>query len=197
MNKIFAYEGWYYRTFSFVTNILLINFLFLLSCCTVIFSGAGFIALYRTSFALYEEKELAVFSTFIQEFRKNILRGLALTFFLAGCGTTVGIVLVSLFRLSVSFGFLAVVLFSGATLFINVCLILYSMFTWDLRSTIKESFCVVLSSSANAIVLLVIPVGVLVLLNQINLFFYLSLGIGSSAYLQVVFFQKVLGGVNG
>ena len=197
MNKIFAYEGWYYRTFSFVTNILLINFLFLLSCWTVIFSGAGFIALYRTSFALYKEKELAVFSTFIQEFRKNILRGLALTLFLAGCGTTVSIVLISLFKLSVSFGFLAVVLFSGATLFINVCLILYSMFTWDLRYTIKKSFYVVLSSSANAIVLLMIPIVVLVLLKQVNLFFYLSLGIGSSAYLQVEFFQKVLGGVNG
>ena len=51
----------------------------------------------------------------------------------------------------------------------------------------------VLSNSANAIILFILPLLTFVFFYKLNLFLYIALGLGTTAFLQVAFFQKVLG----
>ena len=90
------------------------------------------------------------------------------------------------------FGVLAVILVSLAALYLVVFVLLYSLFAQSLQETAKETAYAVLSSTANAIILLVIPIIVFVLCSKVNLFLFVCLGISGSAFVQVLFFNKVL-----
>ena len=169
MNKLFAYEGWYYRIFSFIANLIIINFLFLITCITGIFSGVGLIALYRTIYRLYREKDIPVLRTFWTALKNNIMRGFILT------------------------GVLFVAFLSFVALFLTSFLFLFSVFNWSVKKTLGETVYVFLSNSANAIILFILPLLTFVFFYKLNLFLYIALGFGTTAFLQVAFFQKVLG----
>ncbi|MDF0478978.1 hypothetical protein OL233_01655 [Vagococcus sp. PNs007] len=108
-------------------------------------------------------------------------------------GLIAGLVITSLFNLSVSLGFLGIVLLTLAALALTVFTFLFSVFNWPIKQTISETFYVVLSSSANAIILFILPLLMLVIFSKINLFFYMSLGFATTALVQIIFFKKVLG----
>lgn len=192
MKKFFSYEGWYYQTFSFITNIILINLLFLLTAGTIILCGPGLIALYRTIYRLYREQDISVIRIFVKELKGNLKRGFYLVGIVVTWSTLVGLGVMILFELAIQLGLLAIILFSLATLYLAVFVLLYSILTLDIRQTLKETNYVVLSSIANAIILFVIPALVFLLCNKINLFLFFSLGIALAALLQVMFFAKVL-----
>ena len=193
MNKLFAYEGWYYRIFSFIANLIIINFLFLITCITGIFSGVGLIALYRTIYRLYREKDIPVLRTFWTALKNNIMRGFILTGVLFVAFLLGGIVVTSLLKIATSLGFLAIFLLSFVALFLTSFLFLFSVFNWSVKKTLGETVYVVLSNSANAIILFILPLLTFVFFYKLNLFLYIALGFGTTAFLQVAFFQKVLG----
>ena len=104
-----------------------------------------------------------------------------------------GIAVTSLFKIATSLGFLAIFLLSFVALFLTSFLFLFSVFNWSVKKTLGETVYVVLSNSANAIILFILPLLTFVFFYKLNLFLYIALGFGTTAFLQVAFFQKVLG----
>ena len=192
MSKIFSFDGWYYRTFTFLTNLILVNFLFLLTAGTVVLLGPGLVALYKTVYKLYRERDISAVKTFGIFLKDNLVRGFYLTAIMV---TWLGLMAASmffLFNISIQLSILAIILFSLATLSLSVFTILYSLFSLNVKETFNEMSYVVLSSSANAIILFIIPVFVFAICLKINLFLLLSLGIAMASLLQIMFFVKVL-----
>ena len=66
-----------------------------------------------------------------------------------------GIVVTSLFKIATSLGFLAIFLLSFVALFLTS----FSLFrfNWSVKKTLGETVYVVLSNSANAIILFILP----------------------------------------
>ena len=183
MKQIFSYEGWYYRVFSFAADMILLSFLFLVPAVTIVLTGPALIALYQTIDQLYQEKDVPVWQRYSRAFLANIKRGIVLE------GIIVGYVAVT--AAIIYLGVLAVILSSLAGLFLTVFVLLFCLFSSTVKQTAHETAYAVLSSTANAIILLVIPVFVFLLLNKINSFLFVCLGISGFAYLQVLFFHKV------
>ncbi|WP_430610882.1 DUF624 domain-containing protein [Enterococcus sp. DIV0876] len=192
MKQLFSYEGWYYRVFAFLADLIILSFLFMLPVMTIIFAGPAVIALYQTIGQLLDEKDLPVWHRYRQAFVRNLKRGFQLTGIATGYVVGVAAIIYSLMMVTPYFGVLSVILVSLAGLFLVVFIILYSLFQQSVKETMKETAYAVLSSTANAIILLVIPIVLFVLCSKINLFLFICLGISGSAYVQMMFFNKVL-----
>lgn len=192
MNKIFSYEGWYYRVFSFLADMIIVSFLFMLPALTIVFVGPALIALYQTIDQLYKEKDLPVWGRYKQAFLANIKRGFLLEGIVLVYAAFFAGIIYGLMMITTYFGVLAVILVSLAALFLTMFILLYCLFSQPIKQTAKETAYAVLSSTANAIILLVIPILLFVLCNKVNLFLFFCLGISGSAFLQVLFFNKVL-----
>ena len=173
MKQIFSYEGWYYRVFSFAADMILLSFLFLVPAVTIVLTGPALIALYQTIDQIYQEKDVPVWQRYSRAFLANIKRGIVLEGIIVGYVAVTAAIIYGLMGITTYLGVLAVILSSLAGLFLTVFVLLFCLF------------------SSNAIILLVIPVFVFLLLNKINSFLFVCLGISGFAYLQVLFFHKV------
>lgn len=191
MKQIFSYEGWYYRVFSFAADMILLSFLFLVPAVTIVLTGPALIALYQTIDQLYQEKDVPVWQRYSRAFLANIKRGIVLEGIIVGYVAVTAAIIYGLMGITTYLGVLAVILSSLASLFLTVFVLLFCLFSSTVKQTAHETAYAVLSSTANAIILLVIPVFVFLLLNKINSFLFVCLGISGFAYLQVLFFHKV------
>lgn len=192
MNRLFSYEGWYYRVFAFLADMIIVSFLFMIPAMTLILAGPALIALYRTIDQLYKERDVPIWQRYKQAFLSNLKRGFFLEGLVIAYVAVFAGLIYSLMMLTPYFGVLAVILVSLAALYLVVFVLLYSLFAQSLQETAKETAYAVLSSTANAIILLVIPIIVFVLCSKVNLFLFVCLGISGSAFVQVLFFNKVL-----
>lgn len=192
MNRLFSYEGWYYRVFAFLADMIIVSFLFMIPAMTLILAGPALIALYQTIDQLYKERDVPIWQRYKQAFLSNLKRGLLLEGLVIAYVAVFAGLIYSLMMITPYFGVLAVILVSLAALYLVVFVLLYSLFTQSLQETAKETAYAVLSSTANAIILLVIPIIVFVLCSKVNLFLFVCLGISGSAFIQVLFFNKVL-----
>jgi hypothetical protein len=192
MNRLFSYEGWYYRVFAFLADMIIVSFLFMIPAMTLILAGPALIALYQTIDQLYKERDVPIWQRYKQAVLSNLKRGLFLEGLVIAYVAVFAGLIYSLMMLTPYFGVLAVILVSLAALYLVVFVLLYSLFAQSLQETAKETAYAVLSSTANAIILLVIPIIVFVLCSKVNLFLFVCLGISGSAFVQVLFFNKVL-----
>jgi len=190
MNRLFSYEGWYYRVFAFLADMIIVSFLFMIPAMTLILAGPALIALYQTIDQLYKERDVPIWQRYKQAFLSNLKRGLFLEGLVIAYVAVFAGLIYSLMMITPYFGVLAVILVSLAALVVFV--LLYSLFAQSLQETAKETAYAVLSSTANAIILLVVPILVFVLCSKVNLFLFVCLGISGSAFVQVLFFNKVL-----
>lgn len=192
MNKLFSYEGLYYRVFSFIANLLLINLLFWLTSITIFLIGPAVMALYQTIYQMIKEQESAVVQAYLKNLKHSFKRGLILTLFIALFIVGLGISTLILFQLSTYLGFFVIILFGLSLLFLCTFMIIYSIYPWPLKKSIHETVYVVLSSSANSIILLVLPILTCWFMTQWVFFLFVALGVAVSACLQLFFFIKVL-----
>lgn len=192
MNKLFSYEGWYYRVFSFMADLIILSFLFLVPALTIIMSGPALIALYQTINQLYKEKDIPVWRSYSQTFIANIKRGLLLEGLVVGYSAGIGLFIFGLMSVTSYFSIFVVILTSLAALFLTVFIVLFCLFSASIKETAHETMYALLSNTANAIILLTIPLLVFVALNKINIFLFLCLGVSGVVLLQVMFFNKVL-----
>ena len=192
MNKLFSYEGLYYRVFSFIANLLLLNLLFWLTSITIILIGPAVMALYQTIYQMIKEQESSVVLAYLKNLTHSLKRGLVLTLFLSLFVIGLGTGVFTLFQLSAYFGFFVIILFGLSLLFLCTFMIIYSIYPWPLKKSIHETIYVVLSSSANSIILFVLPILICWFMTQWVFFLFVALGVSISACLQLFFFIKVL-----
>ncbi|EAC5459756.1 DUF624 domain-containing protein, partial [Listeria monocytogenes] len=76
MNRLFSYEGWYYRVFAFLADMIIVSFLFMIPAMTLILAGPALIALYQTIDQLYKERDVPIWQRYKQAFLSNLKRGL-------------------------------------------------------------------------------------------------------------------------
>ena len=102
-----------------------------------------------------------------------------------------GIVVTSLFKIATSLGFLAIFLLSFVALFLTSFLFLFR-FNWSVKKTLGETVYVVLSNSANAIILFILPLLTFVFSISLICFIY-CVRIRDNGFSSSSVFQKVLG----
>ncbi|MGX7132060.1 DUF624 domain-containing protein [Enterococcus songbeiensis] len=192
IEKIFSFDGWYYRIFSFLANLIIVNILFLMSAMTVILTGPSLIAFYQTIDKLTKHQEGSIVKTYFTELINALKKGFMLTITLICIiGGGIGSVYLLMENLP-TLGFLAVIVMTLIVLYETIFIIVFARFPFTFKKTLRETAYILLSSTAHGIVLLVVPVLVLLILGKINLWLCVIVGFGLSGWLQTIFFNKVL-----
>lgn len=192
IEKLFSFDGWYYRTFTFAANLIILNLLFLTTAWTVVLTGPSLAALYQSINRLLKEQGNSVVRDYYQLLAANLKRGTLLVLFLAAVTVFFGGGVYLLMGLSTSLGFLAVVAAALMLLFLSIVTVVYNTLPLAFKPALRDAAYILLASTAHGIILLMIPVLVAVLLIKVNLMLYLIVGFAVTIWLQLVFFNKVL-----
>lgn len=192
IEKLFSFDGWYYRTFTFAANLIILNLLFLTTAWTLVLTGPSLIALYQSVDRLLKEQGNSVFRDYYRLLAANLKRGTILVATLLSMAAVLAGIIYLLMGVSTSLGFLAVVIAALTLLFLAVLTVVYSVLPLPFKSTLRESSYVLLASTAHGIILLALPVMVAAVLIKVNLMLYVIVGFAVTIWLQLLFFNKVL-----
>ncbi|MFY1066472.1 DUF624 domain-containing protein [Candidatus Enterococcus leclercqii] len=192
IEKLFSFDGWYYRTFTFAANLIILNLLFLTTAWTLVLTGPSLIALYQSVDRLLKEQGNSVFRDYYRLLAANLKRGTILVATLLSMAAVLAGIIYLLMGVSTSLGFLAVVIAALTLLFLAVLTVVYSVLPLPFKSALRESSYVLLASTAHGIILLALPVMVAAVLIKVNLMLYVIVGFAVTIWLQLLFFNKVL-----
>lgn len=192
IEKLFSFDGWYYRTFTFAANLIILNLLFLTTAWTLVLTGPSLIALYQSVDRLLKEQGNSVFRDYYRLLAANLKRGTILVATLLSMAAVLAGIIYLLMGVSTSLGFLAVVIAALTLLFLAVLTVVYSVLPLPFKSALRESSYVLLVSTAHGIILLALPVMVAAVLIKVNLMLYVIVGFAVTIWLQLLFFNKVL-----
>lgn len=192
IEKLFSFDGWYYRTFTFAANLIILNLLFLTTAWTLVLTGPSLIALYQSVDRLLKEQGNSVFRDYYRLLAANLKRGTILVATLLSMAAVLAGIIYLLMGVSTSLGFLAVVIAALTLLFLAVLTVVYSVLPLPFKSALRESSYVLLASTAHGIILLALPVIVAAVLIKVNLMLYVIVGFAVTIWLQLLFFNKVL-----
>ena len=192
IEKLFSFDGWYYRTFTFAANLIILNLLFLTTAWTLVLTGPSLIALYQSVDRLLKEQGNSVFRDYYRLLAANLKRGTILVATLLSMAAVLAGIIYLLMGVSTSLGFLAVVIAALTLLFLAVLTVVYSVLPLPFKSALRESSYVLLASTAHGIILMALPVMVAAVLIKVNLMLYVIVGFAVTIWLQLLFFNKVL-----
>lgn len=192
IEKLFSFDGWYYRTFTFAANLIILNLLFLTTAWTLVLTGPSLIALYQSVDRLLKEQGNSVFRDYYRLLAANLKRGTILVATLLSMAAILAGIIYLLMGVSTSLGFLAVVIAALTLLFLAVLTVVYSVLPLPFKSALRESSYVLLASTAHGIILMALPVMVAAVLIKVNLMLYVIVGFAVTIWLQLLFFNKVL-----
>lgn len=192
MEKFFSYEGFYFKIFNFLANLIILNFLFITTSLSIVLIGPAIISLYKTLNDLYYDKNLSVVKTYFFHMKDSFVRGLIL--FGLVFIVILGGLLISYLLMNVSnyLRFGVIILISFSVVCLSMFLLVYSILDKNLKETLQDTFYVTLSGISNAIIIFLIPAIILIVLGKINIFLFLATGLGVSGYIQIIYLNKVL-----
>lgn len=178
MQFLFSPDSKIMQFLSRLTDLILLNVVFLLTCIPVFTIGAANAALYSVCFRMDTDREAPLFTSYFQAFRENFRQGTALWLILLLFGST-ALVNVFLFLTKTTVLRYAFVLF--AVLFVLVSMIfgyvfpLLSRFQNSVKEMLKNALLLSLAYLPRSLAVTVInlfPWGMLVM----NLYAFLQLG---------------------
>lgn len=84
--KIFAPDSPFMRTMSRLCDLMVLNFIFVVSCIPIFTIGAALTAMYTVVFRIGTEREDGVIGTYFRAFRENFKQGTVIWLILLLCG---------------------------------------------------------------------------------------------------------------
>lgn len=90
-------DSWLIRFLTRVCDLLFLNILLLLSCVTVVFSGAAIVSLYAVTLKLIRKEDCAPVKSFVRGLRENFLSSLWVTILLLVDITSIAILITILY----------------------------------------------------------------------------------------------------
>lgn len=200
MQFLFSPDSKFMQIFSRLTDIILLNVVFLLTCVPIFTIGAANAALYTVCFRMDTEREQGLFRTYFRAFRDNFRQGtvLWLTLLLFGTASLVNILLFLSQDGVLRYVFaLFIVLFVLVVMVFSYTFPLLSQFHNSIKNTLKNAILLSIAYLPRSIVMAAINLFPWVLLT-VNLYAFLELGFlwlvlyfGATAYFNSRVLHKV------
>lgn len=190
MKNILSIDGWYFRVFSKLANLVLLNLIFVVSVIPIITIGPAFIALVSSLRELKEDGTLAVGRVYGNYFKNNLKRGVILSlvesisFLIPSALIYVSLKYVPLLST------VLMILFSFVLLLLVIFPLVYSLKEVSIKEAIHKTLEFVTMRIAYAIACFIVP-GVIVFLSlKYSIIFLFLIGIALMIYLQIHFLTK-------
>jgi uncharacterized membrane protein YesL len=196
MKNILSIDGWYFRVFSKLANLIILNLLFIISIVPVFTLGVSIMALISSLDELKSDGTLAAYKVFTTHFKQNIKKGMILlSVELIGWFVPASLIYVSL-KFVPLLSTLLMIVFSFFLLALVVFPFVYTLKNLALREAISQTFAFVTLKIPYAIASFIVLVAVAYLCLKYSIIFIFVLGVSLIFYLQLQLVRKG-GMING
>lgn len=196
MKNILSIDGWYFRVFSKLANLIILNLLFIISIVPVFTLGVSIMALISSLDELKSDGTLAAYKVFTTHFKQNIKKGMILlSVELIGWLVPGSLIYVSLKFIPI-LSTLLMIIFSFFLLGLVVFPFVYTLKNLALREAISQTFAFVTLKIPYAIASFIVLVAVAYLCLKYSIIFIFLLGVSLIFYLQLQLVRKG-GMING
>jgi uncharacterized membrane protein YesL len=196
MKNILSIDGWYFRVFSKLANLIILNLLFIISIVPVFTLGVSIMALISSLDELKSDGTLAAYKVFTTHFKQNIKKGMILlSVELIGWFVPASLIYVSL-KFVPLLSTLLMIVFSFFLLALVVFPFVYTLKNLALREAISQTFAFVTLKIPYAIASFIVLVAVAYLCLKYSIIFIFLLGVSLIFYLQLQLVRKG-GMING
>lgn len=202
MDNLFRYDSKFWNILDKITDMVVLNFLFIVSSIPIVTIGASLSAIYSVSLKKVENKDVYVVKEFIKNFKENFKVSTIVWILMM----LVGFVLLLDFHISnlLSNKALSIMLQFISTLIGIVYLFsliyifpIISKFDNTIKNTFINSVFMSIQSLPYTIIMLItniLGIALIVLLKNhygYILFFYIVIGFGIISYINSIFFNKI------
>lgn len=196
MKNILSIDGWYFRVFSKLANLIILNLLFIISIVPVFTLGVSIMALISSLEELKSDGTLAAYKVFTTHFKQNFKKGMILLAVeLVGWFVPGSLIYVSLKFIPI-LSTLLMIIFSFFLLGLVVFPFVYTLKNLALREAISQTFAFVTLKIPYAIASFIVLVAVAYLCLKYSIIFIFLLGVSLVFYLQLQLVRKG-GMING
>ncbi|MGX7024225.1 YesL family protein [Vagococcus hydrophili] len=190
MKNILSIDGWYFRVFSKLANLVLLNLIFVVSIIPVVTIGPAFIALILSLKELKEDGTLAVARVYGTHFKDNFKKGLILSVIeLLAFLLPSSLIYVSLQYIPL-LSTLLMILFSFGLLLLVIFPLIYSLKDVTIKQGIHLTLEFVTVRIAYAIACFIVPAVIGFISLKYSIIFLVLVGIATSIYLQLHLLEK-------
>ena len=202
MDNLFRYDSKFWGLLDKVTDIVILNFLFIASSVPIVTIGASISATYSVSLKKIKNEDISVSKEFIKKFRSDFKVSTLVWILMIVVG---GVLLVD-FHISnlVSNGILSMILKFISTLVGVIYLFsltyifpIISKFDNTIKNTIINSILISIQSLPYTIIMFVMNILWIILIFSLEnyfgyiLFFYIIIGFGAVSYTNSIFLNKI------
>ncbi|MGL5316255.1 MAG: YesL family protein [Peptostreptococcaceae bacterium] len=203
MGNIFRYDNKFFEALGKITDLVILNLLFIFSCIPIVTIGASITAMYSVSMKMAKDEDDYIAKEFIKRFKENFKVSTIVWVLML----VVGGVLVLDYQIAdlISSEALSMML---RVIFTMVSIIILFIFTYifpiiskfenTIKNTIINSILISVQNLPYTIIMVALNLLPLILLNLVTsfwgyiLFFYIILGFGITSYLNSIFMNKIL-----
>lgn len=190
MKNILSIDGWYFRVFSKLANLVLLNLLFIVSIIPLVTIGIGVVALINSLQELREDGSLSAFKVYVTHFKKNISKGM-MVLLIEGIGLLIPAALIyASLKFIPLLSTLIMILFSFLLLLLVIFPFTYSLNHYTIKEAIYKTLSFVTLKIAYAIAAFVIPLIVIFLSLKYSVIIMFLIGVALIMYLQLNLVNK-------
>ena len=203
MGRIFNYEGKFFEALEKISDIIVLNFLFIISCIPIITIGASLTATYSVAMKATNDKNVYIGREFLKIFKENFKKSTIVWIILFVIGIFIGVdFYICRFIPSVIVSNSIRFICTLAAIILGFMIIyvfpLISKFENNIKNTMINSILISIQNLPYTLIMLVVsllPIGSLILFSNYwgqIIFFDTVIAYGIVAYVNSIFLNKVL-----
>lgn len=202
MDNLFRYDNKFFEILGKITNIVILNLLFIISCLPVITIGASITALYYVAMQMVKEEETYIVKEFIKRFKENFKSSTLVwcIMLIIGIVLAVDLYASTLISNKIISNILKLVFTMISIIYIFALTYVFpiiSKFENTVKNTIINSILLSVQSLPYTVIMVILNLSPLLLINLFSsywgqiIFFYTVIGFGIIIYMNSIFFEKI------
>lgn len=202
MDNLFSYDSKFFIILGKVSNIVILNLLFLISCIPIITIGTSITATYFVAMKIVRDEEAYIVKEFIIRFKENFVKSTKIWFIMIVIGMVLGFdyYISSLISNGLMKATLQLSLTIVSIIFIFVLTYVFpitSKFENTIKNTMINSILISIKHLPQTILMVIVNLSPIILIFILStywghiLFFYTVIGFGAMTYINSMFFDKI------
>lgn len=202
MNNIFSYDSKFFEKLGEVSNIIILNFIFIISCLPVVTIGVSITSLYYVAMKMVKKQEIYILKEYIKVFKENFKISTIVWFIMIMIGgiLVVDVYLVTLVSNKLISNIVKLVFTMISILYIFTITYVFpiiSKFDNSIKNTIINSILISIQNLPYTIIIIILNLSPLLLISLFSsqwgniIFFYTVIGFGIIIYINSILFEKI------
>lgn len=203
MDNLFGYDNKFFEALGKITDIVILNFLFIVSCIPIITIGASLSATYSVAMKMVRDEETYIIKAYVKRFKENFKDSTIVWILIMVVGSVLAIDLYISDMISSevtrkAFQFMFTLIGVILMFIITYVFPLISKFENTIKKTLKNSILISIQNLPYTIIMVLVNLSPMIIIFLFRsywgyvLFFYTIIGYGAMAYINSILLDKIL-----